>query len=103
MKVVKISQAKNDLSRYLQYVRRGGRVRILDRNTPVADLVPVEPAPGAGEEPDEDERLLASLERRGLARRGLASALPSDLWRPGPKDPGRGVAGALLRERRGSR
>ena len=58
MKTVNISDAKNNLSRHLEYVRRGGRVRILDRNTPVAELVPIEP----GAEPADDEELLADPE-----------------------------------------
>lgn len=63
MKSVKIGEAKNKLSEYLRYVRRGGRVRIYDRDTPVADLVPVEPVGG-----QDDDALLASLVRRGVIR-----------------------------------
>jgi prevent-host-death family protein len=103
MKVVKIAQAKNDFSRYLEFVRRGGRVRILDRDTPVADLVPIQPGAGAEGDPDDDARLLAALERRGLASCGRGGPLPRALLRPGPRDAGAGVAVALLAERRRSR
>ena len=98
MKVVKISDAKNNLSRHLAYVRRGGRVRIMDRATPVADLVPVEPATGS----DDDAAILRDLERRGLVRRGRAGALAPELLRAGPGRRAE-VLAALLEERSGSR
>jgi prevent-host-death family protein len=98
MKLVKIADAKNNLSRYLAYVRRGGRIRILDRETPVADLVPVEaPLPG------DDDALLQSLERRGILRRGAGGKLPSEILTPGPGGPEPEVVEALLEERRSSR
>ncbi len=99
MKMVKVAQAKNNLSRYLAYVRRGGRIRILDRDTPVADLIPVETA----ESVDDDDRLLAALERKGVLRRGESGALPKELLEPGPSDPSGSVLTALLDERRRSR
>ena len=99
MKIVKIADAKAHLSKYLRLVRRGGRVRILDRDTPVADLVPVE---AVGEESD-DEAFLALQERRGILRRGKPGPIPKELLRPGPGGPDAGVLDALLRERRESR
>jgi antitoxin (DNA-binding transcriptional repressor) of toxin-antitoxin stability system len=99
MKIVRVGEAKNNLSRHLAYVRRGGRVRIMDRNVPVADLVPVEPAPEDG---TGDAAEIASLERRGVARRGKSGSLPSDLLKPGPGKRAR-VLEALLEERRSSR
>lgn len=78
MKAVKVSQAKNNLSQYLRYVRRGGRVRIYDRDTPVADLVPVEPVAG-----QDDEAVLASLIRRGIVRPARERGpLPADFFEP---------------------
>ena len=100
MKIVKTSDAKNNLSRHLEYVRRGGRVRILDRNTPVADLIPIETTTGAA---DSDEALLASLARRGLLRTGKPGPVPSDLLRAGPGRKRAEVVSALLEERRRSR
>ncbi len=38
MKVVNLSEAKNNLSRYVEQARRGERVRILVRGVPVAQL-----------------------------------------------------------------
>ncbi|MBI2897544.1 MAG: type II toxin-antitoxin system Phd/YefM family antitoxin [Deltaproteobacteria bacterium] len=99
MKVVKVAEAKNNLSRILAFVRRGGRVRILDRDTPVADLVPVQ----AGEGPDDDDRILASLEKDGVLRRGEPGPLPREIFRPGPPDRRASVRKALIDERRGSR
>jgi len=95
MKRVKIADAKANLSRHLEYVRRGGRIRILDRDSPVADLVPVEKL--------SDYEWLADLDRRGVARRGRAGALPRELLQAGPADPQAKVLGALLDERRRGR
>jgi prevent-host-death family protein len=56
MKTVRIAQLKSRLSEHLRAVRAGETITVLDRNTPVARLVPVEaaddvvitkPAPGA--------------------------------------------------------
>ncbi len=67
MKYAKIGQLRDGLSRYIDHVREGNEVLVLDRERPVARLVPAggaPPAPGG-----DDERLL-DLERRGLVRRG---------------------------------
>jgi len=39
---VKIAQLKAKLSHYVRMVRRGGTVIVLDRETPVAKMVPIE-------------------------------------------------------------
>lgn len=51
MKKARIAELKNNLSRYLEHVRGGESVLILDRNTPVARIVPLQQvvAAGAGE------------------------------------------------------
>jgi prevent-host-death family protein len=56
MKQVRIAELKARLSEYLRAVRRGERIAVLDRETPVAQIVPVprggtalqvrKPAPG---------------------------------------------------------
>jgi prevent-host-death family protein len=79
MKVANLARAKDDLSRYVEYVRRGGRVRILVRGVPAADLVPV----AGGGEPDE-EADLRELERQGILRRG-EGGVPPEILRPGPR------------------
>ena len=45
---VKIANLKNNLSRYLTQVRQGSEVTVLDRDTPIARIVPFSPR-GAGE------------------------------------------------------
>ena len=56
MKTVRIAELKARLSEYLRAVRRGETIAVLDRETPVAQIVPVrnrtalrirKPAPGA--------------------------------------------------------
>lgn len=56
MKQVRIAELKARLSEHLRAVRRGETIAVLDRNTPVAQIVPVReraalrvrsPAPGA--------------------------------------------------------
>lgn len=97
--MVKLSEAKANLSRYVEYVRRGGQVRILLRDTPVADLVTV----GTHAEEDEaDTLLLSSLERRGLVRRGSGDVAP-ELLTPGPRAKGKPISQTLVEARRAGR
>ena len=63
MKTATISHAKNHLSELLAGVKRGESVLILERDRPIARIVPVE----ASER--EDGERLADLERRGIIRR----------------------------------
>ena len=92
MKTATISHAKNHFSELLARVKRGETVLILERDRPIARIVPVD----AGERSD-DERL-AELERRGIIRRaprGPLKKLPPPIdW---PK--GVSVLEALLKER----
>jgi antitoxin (DNA-binding transcriptional repressor) of toxin-antitoxin stability system len=92
MKQAKIAILKNNLSRYLAHVRGGGSVLVLDRDRPVARLVPLPSSDARGA----SERL-ARLERQGLIRRGSvgrAGSAPRQLVRlPG------GVLRGLLEER----
>lgn len=55
MKQVRIAELKSRLSEYLRAVRRGESIAVLDRETPVAQIVPIrersalrirKPAPG---------------------------------------------------------
>jgi prevent-host-death family protein len=76
VKRVKIADLKNNLSRYLNHVRDGGELMVLDRETPVARIVPFAPREVAvtGKAVDDDEywteARLANLERRGTISRG---------------------------------
>ncbi|MEW6298442.1 MAG: type II toxin-antitoxin system prevent-host-death family antitoxin [Thermodesulfobacteriota bacterium] len=96
MKTVKIAELKNNLSRYLAHVRRGGSVLVLDREHPVAQLVPLRRGEKVGH--GLDERLVR-LERQGLIRRGTGG-LPSWLSRRPVKVRG-SVLQDLLAERKG--
>lgn len=94
MKVAKLSDAKDDLSRYVDYVRRGGRVRILVHGIPAADLVPVP----LDNETRGDDPVAAELERRGILRRG-SGGLPAELLRPGPRLRGASLSATVRAER----
>jgi prevent-host-death family protein len=96
MKKASVADMKNNLSRYLAYVRGGGRVTICNRDTPVAELVPA----GAAEDMDGRDRLEANVERlakQGIVRRGSgevsAGLLTEKVGEPS------GVLEALLEER----
>ena len=89
MKKAKIAELKNNLSRYLEHVKGGGSILVLDRDQPVAQVVPVRVRAGSR---GGDERL-ARLERRGLIRRGTGG-LPDWLGRRRP----RRVRGSVLRD-----
>jgi prevent-host-death family protein len=58
-----ISKTKNELSRYLDAVRGGETVVILDRNRPIAQIQPLSPETGAG------SARLSKLEAGGLITR----------------------------------
>jgi antitoxin (DNA-binding transcriptional repressor) of toxin-antitoxin stability system len=91
----KISQVKNQLSRYLALVRQGETIRILDRDVPIAQIVPIRAASGSG---GVDAEALAEMERKGLIRRGSGKLDKEILSRDPPGKPS-GVLQALLEER----
>jgi antitoxin (DNA-binding transcriptional repressor) of toxin-antitoxin stability system len=100
VKKTNISTLKRDLSRYINYVRKGGVVRVFDRDTPVADIVPL-----ARRRKSDDETMQAiidRLEREGsVVRRGTGRF---DLSKLGPPIKARrSVLEALLEERREGR
>lgn len=90
MKRAKIAELKNNLSRYLDYVKGGGSVVVLDRDQPVARIVPAYEVARSGRVGDER---LVRLERRGLIRRG-AGGLPAWLGRRRPPR----LRGSVLRD-----
>lgn len=99
MAAAKLSDVKNDLSRYVARARRGERIRILVRGVPVAEIGPVESARGGA---GDDEAHLAELERRGIIRRGRGGIEPGIL-KPGPRPRGRATSDVLIEERRSGR
>jgi antitoxin (DNA-binding transcriptional repressor) of toxin-antitoxin stability system len=98
MKKANIASLKDQLSRYLDYVRAGGTVRVFDRQRPIAEIVPL----------DERARpataltaVLADLERQGILRRGRGDA--REFLRRRLPRAGRSVVAALLEDRREGR
>ena len=96
MAKAKIGELRNGLSRYLAKVRAGETVTVYDRDTAIAEIVPLRPKKRAAKG---DEQRLASLERRGIICRG-APPDPKwlDRWHP-VKIKGGSVLKALLEER----
>ncbi len=98
MKSATIAKLRNNLSRYLKEVQKGSVIEVLDRDTPVARLIPIPPAhPGSGEE----EARLRRLEDHGVLKRG-AGRVPGDFLDFPPPDeplPSSGIP-PLLDERR---
>jgi len=100
MKSAKIGELRNGLSRYLAYVRRGGMVRVFDRDRPIADIVPVREAASTGS--GALDQTVADLERREVLRRGTG-VVPERLRRGRLPKAKRSVLAALLEERREGR
>ena len=95
MKQAKISDLKNNLSRYIAYVRKGGVVRVMDRDRPVAELVPL------GRTTPNDsgiDAIVDDLERKGIVSRGRGAIPKEMLEGPLPKSK-KSVLRALLDER----
>ena len=99
MKKAKIGELRNGLSRYLDHVRAGGSVVVYDRDTPIAEIVPLRRSKSRSKK-DLDEERLARLERRGAIRRGTGDLAE---WfkthKPIEIPGGAGVLDALLEER----
>ncbi len=93
MKQAKISDLKNNLSRYLDLVRRGETIQVLDRDVPVAEIRSVRQSAGK----THNSRLL-DLERKGIVRCGDTKRLRKLIARP-LTGKNAGVLDALLRER----
>ena len=90
MKSAKIADLKNNLSRYLEHVKAGGSVMVLERDRPIAQIVPL--SGSRGRRAGVDARL-ARLERRGIIRRGTGG-LPDWL---GQRRPPR-LRGSVLKD-----
>jgi len=76
-------------------VRKGQIVRVLDRDVPIAQIVPI--SHGQGEQPAGAEALIA-LERKGILRRG-SGTIPREILAKDPPVRTTGVLAALLEER----
>ncbi len=95
MQKATISELRKHLSAYLEKMRAGESVLILDRNRPVARLVGV-----AAQSPADDR--IARLESEGLLRRALGPT-PKELLEEPPAKPGKSVLEALIEGRRSDR
>jgi prevent-host-death family protein len=95
VKKARIAELKNNLSRYLDQVRHGETVLVVDRDQPIAQLVPLQSrTTGQGA----DGERLARLERRGLVRRGTGE-LPDWLGKRKPPRLRRSALRDMLKER----
>jgi prevent-host-death family protein len=95
MTVATITQLKNQLSAYIDRVRAGETILVVDRGVPVARL---EPAANS----ESDDGRVERLERAGLLRRGRGRISSELLRGPLPRSK-RSVVDALLEERREGR
>jgi prevent-host-death family protein len=95
VKSAKIADLKNNLSRYLEHVKAGGSVMVLERDRPVAQIVPL--SGSRGRRAGVDARM-ARLERRGIIRRGTGG-LPDWLGQRRPPRLRGSVLKDLLAER----
>jgi antitoxin (DNA-binding transcriptional repressor) of toxin-antitoxin stability system len=72
MNAVKIADLKNNLSRHLIRVRRGGVLTVLDRETPIARIVPFHQGDAARDATGTDavDERIAGLARDGVVAPG---------------------------------
>src|SRR5579872_2393239 len=99
MKRATISQTKNQLSALLKHVKRGEEVLILERDVPIARIVPV-----LGVGPRDTTAILSELERRGVIRTGRKPPDAKLTTRLGPPPVARGdILSALLADREDGR
>jgi len=96
MKKAGIAALKNNFSRYLDQVKAGESILVMDRNQPVAQIVPLGMK---GRRLASAEDRLTRLERKGLIRRGTGASIKWLLKRRPPKLQG-SVLQDFLDERR---
>jgi antitoxin (DNA-binding transcriptional repressor) of toxin-antitoxin stability system len=90
MKKASVSDLKNQISRYLDYVKQGETVLVLDRQIPVAELKPVSGKSSSGK--------LLALERKGIIRLGSGD-IPEKFFKGKLSGKGARILEALLEER----
>jgi prevent-host-death family protein len=101
MKTANITFLRAHLSKLLEVVRRGESIEILDRDVPIARLVPIDAATGAGK--DGIPPWLEALRRSGVVRVGSMKGVPRILRERPPGPAHTGAVEALLEERRAGR
>jgi antitoxin (DNA-binding transcriptional repressor) of toxin-antitoxin stability system len=90
MKKASVSDLKNQISRYLDYVKHGETVLVLDRNVPVAELKPIAVKSSSGK--------LVALERKGVIRLG-SGKIPEKFFKEELSGQRAKILDALLEER----
>jgi antitoxin (DNA-binding transcriptional repressor) of toxin-antitoxin stability system len=90
MKKASVSDLKNQISRYLDYVKQGETVLVLDRMVPVAELKPVTERSSS--------RKLVALERKGIIRLG-SGKIPEKFFKAKLSGKRARILDALLEER----
>ena len=90
MKKTSVSELKNQISRYLDYVKHGETVLVLDRSVPVAELKPVTGKSSSGK--------LIALERKGIIRLG-SGKIPETFFKQSLSGKRARILDALLEER----
>jgi prevent-host-death family protein len=103
MKTANVTTLRSHLSQLLDAVRHGEEVEILDRNVPIARLVPVRPASEG--RPGRLPPWLQRLRRAGVLRVGTLKPVPEILkgFPPGTRPIGEAAVEAILEERRSGR
>jgi len=94
--MVNIAELKNRLSYYLERVKRGETLLVMDRKTPVARIVPL--SSPAAMEPDESRAWLKNQVDAGVLRPGHGKAVADILECP-PQGRAAGASALLIRER----
>jgi antitoxin (DNA-binding transcriptional repressor) of toxin-antitoxin stability system len=94
MKKASVSELKNQISRYLDYVKHGETVLVLDRMVPVAELKPVTRMSSS-------EKLVA-LERKGIIQLG-GGKIPEKFFKAKLVGKRARILDALLEERKRGR
>jgi prevent-host-death family protein len=109
MTTVKIADLKNNLSRHLAHVRQGGELTVLDRDTPVARIVPFAPRATrtgrASTAQQESAARLGELQRLGIITAGDPEGLAAAVRTHAPVKLPKGTPSAmdlLMRMRRES-
>ena len=90
MRKASVSELKNQISRYLDYVKHGETVLVLDRMVPVAELKPVTGKSSSGK--------LLALERKGIIRLG-SGEIPETFFKGKLGGKHARILDALLEER----
>jgi antitoxin (DNA-binding transcriptional repressor) of toxin-antitoxin stability system len=94
VKKANVSDLKNQISRYLDYVKHGETVLVIDRSVPVAELKPVTGKSSSGK--------LLALERKGIIRLGVGK-IPEKFFKAKLGGKQARILDALLKEREKAR